>query len=266
MSKLALMFLLAVMPAAAAPQDARIYTPSTSPGPGEMTILNTSIVKVDRPGRTITVRVDAGADGDVDRKRTRQLTVAPSAAASLATLKAGSEVLLTLRGDTVVAIKMSAGGGGGSAPAASGQRRPPTARGTTSAPPVTVAPASGTGTRGAAPGRVIVVSPAPPAAGGPQERIPQLPPGATSPTNRGVPQLPAGVDPPQARPVPQVPPSGGVIVITGSPAPGISPPGVAPTRPAVSPVAVASPKSPGTPRPVVLPSDPPPTPIPSPLP
>ena len=264
MSKLALLFLLAATPAAAAPQDARISTPDTSAGPGEMTILNTSIVKVDGPGRTISVRVDAGTDGGVDRNRTRQLTVAPSAAAGLAMLKAGSEVLLTLRGDTVVAIKMSAGGGGGSAPAASGQRRPPAARGTTSAPPVTLPPARGTGTRGAAPGRVIVVSPAPPAAGGPQERIPQLPPGATSPTNRGVPQLPAGVDPPQGRPVPQVAPSGGVIVITGSPSPGISPAGVAPTRPAVSPVAVGSPKSPGTPRPVVLPSDPPPTPIPSP--
>ena len=36
-------------------------------------------------GRTITVRVDAGADGAVDRNRTRQLTVAPSAAAALAT-------------------------------------------------------------------------------------------------------------------------------------------------------------------------------------
>lgn len=269
MSKLALLFLLAAAPAAAAPQDARIYTPHTPARPGETTILNTSIVKVDRPGRTITVRVDAGTDGDVDRNRTRQLTVAPSAAAGLAMLKAGSEVLLMLRGDTVVEIKMSAGGGGGgsSAAAPSRRRRPPAARGTTggsSAPAVTIPPASGTGTRGAAPGRVIVVSPAPPAAGGPQQRIPQLPPGATSPTTRGVPQLPAGVDPPQGRVVPQVAPSGGVIVITGSPSPSISPAGVAPTRPAVSPVAVGSPRSPGTPKPVVLPSDPPPTPIPSP--
>ena len=230
MSKLALLFVLAAAPSAVAPQDARIYTPDTPARPGATTILNTSIVEVDRPGRTITVRVDAGADGDVDRNRTRQLTVDPSAAAGLATLKAGSEVLLTLRGDTVVAIKMSAGGGGGRS----------------RTPAVTVPPASGTGTRDAAPGRVIVVSPAPPAAGGAQQRIPQLPPGATSPTNRGIPQLPAGVDPPQGRTVPQVAPSGGVIVITGSPSP------------------VGSPKSPGTPKPVVLPSDPPPTPIPSP--
>ena len=250
MSKLALLFLLAAMPAAMASQDARIYTPDTPARPGETTILNTSIVKVDRPGRTITVRVDAGTEGEVDRNRTRQLTVAPSAAAGLAMLKAGSEVLLTLRGDTVVAIKMSARGGGGSSAAApSGRRRPPAAR--------------GTGTRGAAPGRVIVVSPEPPAAGGTLQRIPQLPPGATSPTNRGVPQLPAGADPPQGRGVPQIAPSGGVIVITGSPSPRISPPGVAP-RPAVSPVAVRSPRSPGTPKPVVLPSDPPPTPVPSP--
>jgi len=267
MSKLALLFLLAATPAAVAPQDARISTQDTRARPGETTILNTSIVKVDRPGRTITVRVDAGRDGDVDRNRTRQLTVAPSAAAGLATLKAGSEVLLTLRGDTVVGIKLSAGGGGGGSATPAGSARRPPARGTTggtSAPAATLPTAGGTGARGAAPGRVIVVSPAPPAAAGPQERIPQLPPGATSPTNRGVPQLPAGVDPPQGRPVPQVAPSGGVIVITGSPSPGVSPAGVAPTRPAVSPVAVGSPPSPGTPKPVVLPSDHPPATIPSP--
>ena len=233
MSKLALLFLVAAAPAVAAP-------------PGETTVLNTSIVKVDRPGRTITVRVDAGAGGGVDRDRTRLLTVSPSAAADLATLKAGTEVLLTLRGDIVMDIKLSAGGGGGgsSTPAASGRQRRP-------APRV------------ADPDRVIVVSPAPP---GPSQRIPQLPAGASSPTNRGVPQLPAGVDPPQGRPVPQVAPPAGTVVITGSPSPGASPAGLAPTRPAVSPVAVASPRSPGTPRPVILPSDPPPTPIPSPLP
>jgi hypothetical protein len=185
------------------------------------TILNTSIVSVDRTGRTIVVRADGATDGAVDRSRTRRLTVAPSAAAALATLAPGSEVLLTLRGETVVSIAR------------------PTGRDGRPSAPVTPAP---------------------------QQPIPQLPPGAKAPTNRGVPQLPPGVDPPQGRPVPQVPPSGGVIVITGSPSPGISPPGVAPTRPAVSPVAVQSPKSPGTPRPVVLPSDPPPTPIPSPRP
>ena len=148
------------------------------------------------------------------------------AATGLARLKAGNAVLLTLRDSAVVDVKASAGGGG----------------------------------------RLIVVSPAQPAAAGPQQRIPQLPPGALSPANRGVPQLPAGADSPQARPVPQVAPAGGTVVIGRSPSPGVSPVGVAPTRPAVSPVAVASPRSPGTPKPVVLPSDPPPTPIPSPLP
>ncbi len=259
MSKLALSFVLAVTSSVALAQDARVYAPAEPERPGETTILNTSIVKVDGPGRTITVRADAAADGAVDRNRTRLLTVAPSAAATLAQLKSGSEVLLTLRGDTVVDIKLSAGGGGGGAtPAASGKRRPPATRGSPTAPAVAVPPASRTG---AAPG-VIVVSPAPPAAAGPQSQIPQLPPGATSPTSRSVPQLPAGANSPQARPVPQVAPSGGVIVITGSPSPT---PG-APTRPAVSPVAVGSPRSPGTPRPVILPSDPPPTPIPSPAP
>ena len=143
MSKLALLFLLAATPAAAAPQDSRVYAPPTAERPGETTILNTSIVKVDGPGRTITVRADAATDGAIDRNRTRLLTVAPSAAASLAQLKAGSEVLLTLRGDTVVDIKMSAGGGGGgsTAPAASGRRRathrragPPAARARRPAP------------------------------------------------------------------------------------------------------------------------------------
>lgn len=188
--------------------------------PPETTILDASIVTVDRARGTITVRVDDGTDG----RRTRQMTVAPTAVAGLARLKAGNAVLLTLRGGAVVDIKMAAGGGG----------------------------------------RVRVVSPGTPAAAGPQQRIPQLPPGASSPASRGVPQLPPGSDPPQGRPIPQVAPSGGVKVI--GPSPGISPAGVAPTRPAISPVAVASPKSPGTPRPVVLPSDPPPTPIPSPLP
>jgi hypothetical protein len=169
----------------------------------ETTILNTSVVKVDRAGRTITVK-DAGESA------ARQLPVAPSAAATLARLRPGNEVLLTLSGASVVDIKL-------------------------------------TGT---------------PARRGTQE-IPQLPPGARTPANRGVPQLPAGVDAPQGRPIPQVVPSPG-IVITRSPSPGISPAGVAPTRPAQSPVAVGSPRSPGTPRPVVLPSDPPPTPIPSP--
>jgi hypothetical protein len=171
----------------------------------QTTILNTSIVAVDRPGLTITVRADAGADGTVDRTSTRRLAVAPSAAGRLAMLKAGNAVLLTLRGDTVVDIRIA--------------------------------------TRAA------------------QPRIPQLPPGATSPTNRGVPQLPAGTDFPQGRPIPQVVPSGRVPA--ASPSPEISPASVAP-RPAVSPVSVASPRSPGTPRPVVLPSDPPPTPMPSP--
>ena len=259
MSKLALLFLLAATPAVAAPQDARTSTPGTSARAGETTILNTSIVKVDGPGRTITVRADAATDGAVDRNRTRVLTVAPSAAAALARLKAGSEVLLTLRGDTVMDIKMSAGGGGGGSTAPAASRRAPATRGTTSG---STAPTAAAPRTGAAPGRVITVSPAPPATTGRQQQIPQLPPGATAPTSRGVPQLPAGANPPQGRPVPQVAPSGGVMVITGSPSPAAG----APTRPAVSPVAVGSPRSPGTPKPVILPSDPPPTPLPSPLP
>lgn len=171
----------------------------------ETTILNTSVVKVDRAGRTITIRDAAAVGGG------RQLAVGESAAATLGRLRAGSEVLLTLRGATVVDIKIS----------------------------------------GASPMR------------GTRQPIPQLPPGARTPTNRGVPQLPVGADPPQGRPIPQVAPAG-TVSIAASPSPGISPASVAPTRPAQSPVAVRSPRSPGTPTPVVLPSDPPPTPLPSP--
>ena len=143
----------------------------------ETTVLSTSVVQVDRPGRTITVADTAASDGAV---RTRRLTVAPSAAGALGRVRAGAAVVLTLRGSTVVGIDLS---------------RP--------APRVT------------------------------PQAIPQLPPNATTPTNRQVPQLPAGVDPPQARPIPQVAPAARV-----TPSTGVSPVGVAP-RPAVRPVGVA---------------------------
>ena len=104
MSKLVLLFLLG---AAAA----------------ETTILNTSVVKVDRAGKTITVR-DPGAGSAA-----RQLTVAPSATASLARLRAGSEVLLTLRGGTIVDIKISSSPAGRGTPQLPPGTRTPTNRG-----------------------------------------------------------------------------------------------------------------------------------------
>jgi hypothetical protein len=176
----------------------------------ETTILNTTIVSVDRAARTITIRADAAQTGD--RGSVRTLTVARGAEASLARVKKGSSVLLTLRGDAVVDIKLS----GGPVPAR----------------------------RGTAPG---------PQGG----RVPQLPPGTRSPQDRGVPQLPPGSDPPQGRAIPQAGPA--------TPSPGISPRSVTP-RPAISPRPGPSPRDVPTPRPVVLPSDPPPTPIPSPMP
>jgi hypothetical protein len=187
------------------------------------TIFNTTIVKVDRAGRTIAVLADAGAEGGADRNRTRQLVVASSAAASLATLKAGAKVLLTLRGDTVVDIKLSAGSGDGrsSTPARPGGPRPPGASSPT------------------------------------HRGVPQLPASADPPQGRPVPQVaPAGGLVITGSPSPQASPVGVV------PRPAVSPVAVLSPRPAVSPVAVGSPRSPGTPKPVVLPSDPPPTPIP----
>ena len=140
-----------------------------------VSLVEATVVSVDRGRRTITVR--ESSSGAV-----RTLNV--ERAASLAAARAGSPVVLTLRGSTVTAIN---------------------ARG------------------GAAP---------------PAQEVPQLPPGAAAPQNRGVPQLPPGSDAPQARPIPQVP------AVSPAPAP----------RPAISPVTGPSPK------PVVLPSDPPPSP------
>src|SRR5688572_14550339 len=105
MKSLSLVLVLSVTAAAAA-QTSRVYTPDTAatPPPGATTILNTTVVSVDAAARTLTVRVDEGRDGVVDRERTRVLRVSEGAAGSLRDLTPGTAVLLTLRGDQVAAV------------------------------------------------------------------------------------------------------------------------------------------------------------------
>ena len=98
------------------------------------------------------------------------------------------------------------------------------------------------------------------AAAPPAQEVPQLPPGASAPQNRAIPQLPPGADAPQGRPIPQVP----AVSPRPDPRPSVSPRPVSP-RPAISPRSVSprpavSPVTGPTPKPVVLPSDPPPSP------
>ena len=88
----------------------------------------------------------------------------------------------------------------------------------------------------------------------PPQEVPQLPPGAKAPQNRGIPQLPPGNDAPQSRSIPQVPAG----APAPSPRPAISPRSVSPrpdvsARP-VSPRPAISPVTGPSPRPVPIPS------------
>jgi hypothetical protein len=172
-----------------------MLAPTARPQAGSpaVSIVEATVVSLDRGRRTITVREASGA--------VRTLNVAR--AASLAAATAGSPVVLAVRGSTVTAIDPR----GGARPQA--------------------------------------------------QEVPQLRPGAIAPQNRPVPQLPPGSDAPQARPIPQVP----AVSPAPAPRPAISPASVSP-RPAISPRSVSprpaiSPVTGPSPRPVVLPSDPP---------
>ena len=101
--------------AVAQAQQPKTYTPETAPRPNEETVLNARVVSVDPAGARLTVRgVDVKADGGRDET----FSVAAPAAARLGELKRGMEVLLMLRGTTVVGVKISApsGGASGTAP------------------------------------------------------------------------------------------------------------------------------------------------------
>src|SRR6266536_3624631 len=90
-------------------QPPRSFTPSTPPRPDEATILNARVVAVDTAGGRITVRgVDVRADGGRDES----FVVAAPVVARLGELRPGTEVLLTLRGTTVVDVKVSVASGG----------------------------------------------------------------------------------------------------------------------------------------------------------
>src|SRR5687767_11115173 len=118
----------------------------------ETSVLSATILQVDRGGRTITVPGETVAGGQA---RPRRLAVAPSAVAALSRLRAGTAVLLTLRGDTVTDIRIA--------------RRP------------------------AARGAQQEVPQLPPGSTSPAGRsIPQLPPDATAPQARPIPQAAPG--------------------------------------------------------------------------
>ena len=179
---------------ASAMAPARAQSPATA----AVSIVQGSVQSVDRGRATITVRDDSGA--------VRRLSVARAAVPSLAGLRAGSHVILTIREGVVTAIA---------------------ARGAAATP---------------APQEVPQL---PPGASAPQNRgIPQLPPGADAPQARPIPQVPAASPAPSPRaPVSPLPvsPRPSVSPRPVSPRPDVSAPPVSP-RPAVSPVTAPSPR------------------------
>src|SRR4029450_2899172 len=89
-------------------QQPKTYTPETAPRASEETVLNARVVSVDTAGAHLTVRgVDVKADGGRDET----FSVPPPAPSRLGELKRGMEVLLRLRGTTVVDVKVSAASG-----------------------------------------------------------------------------------------------------------------------------------------------------------
>ena len=106
--------------AVAQAQQPKTYAPETAPRSNEETVLNARVVSVDVAGARLTVRgVDVKADGGRDET----FSVAAPAASRLSEFKRGMEVLLVLRGTTVVDVKTSvASGGQGNATAGASTR------------------------------------------------------------------------------------------------------------------------------------------------
>ncbi|PYQ43810.1 MAG: hypothetical protein DMF77_08710 [Acidobacteria bacterium] len=120
MKTLASLVLLGCAAVAQAQQTPKTYTPEHPPRANEETILNARVVSVDPAGSRVTVRgVDVRADGGRDET----FTVAAPAASHLAELKRGTEVLLVLRGTTVVDLKVSVASGGEGGTTLSGTRK-----------------------------------------------------------------------------------------------------------------------------------------------
>ena len=105
--------------AVAQAQQPKTYSPETAPRANEETVLNARVVSVDPAGARLTVRgVDVKADGGRDET----FSVAAPATSRLGELKRGMEVLLMLRGTTVVDVKVSTASGGQSGTAVQGTR------------------------------------------------------------------------------------------------------------------------------------------------
>lgn len=120
MRALASLVLLGCAAVAQAQQTPKTYTPDHPPRANEETILNARVISVDPAGARVTVRgVDVKADGGRDET----FTVAAPAASRLAELKRGTEVLLVLRGTTVVDLKVSVASGGEGGTALQGTRK-----------------------------------------------------------------------------------------------------------------------------------------------
>ena len=160
----------------------------------DATIVSSTVVSVDRTARTITLR-DQGASA------TRTLPFARTAAAGIARFAPGTEVLVTMKDDVVVAIKRTS---------------PRAPRGTVSPVP-----------------QAQPVPQLPPGSRSPQNRnVPQLPPGADPPQGRAVPQAAPASPSPAQSPV-AVSPRPAVSPVTGpSPRPVPTPrPVVLPSNP-----------------------------------
>ncbi len=197
MKTLPLLLSLALAGAAEA-QTPKTYTPSTPPRPDEQTILNARVVSVDAAGRRLTVRgVDVKADGGRDET----LSVAAPAADQLSGIRPGMEVLLVLRGQTVVEVKTSVNSGGGAGNAVQGAS-------------TTAAGAAGT-TRTRGRGRTTrrgpqpAVTPQPPAV--PQAQPVPQPQPLVSPQ----PVTQGGATRPAAAPADVAQPAGAVVGVTG---------------------------------------------------
>ena len=246
--------------AVAQAQPPKTYTPETAPRPNEETVLNARVVSVDVAGARLTVRgVDVKADGGRDET----YSVAAPAASRPGEFKRGMEVLLRLRGATVVDVKVSAASGAQGNTAAGSATRGQTRNGARAGTAANGVGRSATGAEAPVNGTVV------PAVGT------TLPVGGTGPViPEGVVPIPATAEPavaapsaPNAGPTPSMigvaPGTGnartnaqGAITLTGSPAAPspaartASPAARAGTRAGTRP---AAPRAAATPQPTVTP-------------
>jgi hypothetical protein len=245
--------------AVAQAQPPKTYAPETAPRPNEETVLNARVVSVDVAGARLTVRgVDVKADGGRDET----FSVAAPAASRLSEFKRGMEVLLVLRGTTVVDVKSSVASGaaatrgtGTAGPSSHGRAR--ATAGTTTGTTAVVTDVPETGTTAPMAGAAVPMIP---------EGVVPLPgnaPGSAQPAvvaPEGT-VMPGKTVAPNARPTPSMigvaPGSGsartnaqGAITLTGSPEPA-SPAPRASARPVPRRTVTPAPRV--TPQPGVTP-------------